>query len=276
MKENNYKGAPLRFVNRMQVVLKHVCIYVFFLLPFFLLSSLSSAKADETLRLVFPEYPPYQYTENGKQKGFKLDILKEACRRAGYDLEVEFRPWARVLKMLETGQADFTNMYKTPEREKIYTFSKDVLLSITVRFFAHSDSNFTYNGNLRSLSDLRIGVINKISYGAEFDTALKDGLFPNIQYANNHENLVALLARKRVDLIVGAGYVLDSVIETKELTDLIKPVKPALSEANAYNAFTKTRDMRQVANDLDAALRGMRQDGTFANIIYRAFSPKTN
>ncbi|MTI09170.1 substrate-binding periplasmic protein [Curvivirga aplysinae] len=232
--------------------------------------------AAETLTLVVPEFPPYQYLENGEKKGFKLDLLQEASARAGYDLKIEFRPWARVLKMVENGDADFTNMYKNPEREKIYTFSQKPIFPITVRFFKHIDSAISYDGDFNKISLLKIGVVNKISYGKKFDKALVAGIFKDIERANNHNNLVSLLAGKRVDLIVGASYVIDSVIEKNGLTSTIEAVTPNLSNANVYNTFTKKRDMRQVSDAIDTALQEMREDGTFGTIIYDAFSPKIN
>ena len=234
-----------------------------------------SAFADDTrkeLILVVPEFPPYQYTENGEQKGFKLKLLHEASRRAGYELKVIFRPWARVLKMLEDGQADFSNMYINEERKEYLTFSDDVLFPIRIQFFAQNNQKKVYDGSFDSIKQLRIGVVNKISYGEKFDSALKEGVFSHVEIANSHENLIALLAGGRIDLAIGASYVLESVIRRNNLTKDIKPLSPPISDANVYNAFTKTKDMRPVSEALDRALQSMRDDGSFYDIIYDAFN----
>ena len=250
----------------LKVILLSICLFI----------STQPVWAKESLILALPEFPPYQYIEDGQKKGFKLDLLREASQRAGYDLKIEFRPWARSLRMIETGQADFTNMYKNAEREKLFTFSKDPIFPITIKFFKPAHSRIDYNGNFENLADLKIGVVNKFSYGQKLDDALRSGLFKHIQQVNHHENLVSLLMRNRVDIIVGASYVIDSVISKNNLGGQILPVTPAISDADVYNAFTKTRDMKKAADKLDAALQSMRDDGSFNEIIYRAFTPETN
>lgn len=227
----------------------------------------------ETLELVLPVFPPFQYLEDGQMKGFKLDLLREASHRAGYKLNIQFRPWARVLRMLENGDADFSNMYHNPEREKIYTFSKSVLFPITVQFFKRRDSDIKFDGNLASLEEYSIGVVNKFSYGKKFDMARKDKILKNIHPANNHLNLVSQLAGKRVELIVGSSYVLDNVIEKTGNKSKIIAISPPLSDANVYNAFTKKRDMTMVSKRMDDALLSMKKDGTFSRIILNAFAP---
>ena len=54
------------------------------------------ASAGEPIQLVSTEYPPYMGAAlpNG---GITVDIVTRAFRRAGYDLVVAFRPWARAL-----------------------------------------------------------------------------------------------------------------------------------------------------------------------------------
>ena len=43
----------------------------------------SQARAQQTLTVVFEEWPPYQYTQDGKVIGIDTEVLEEAFRRMG-------------------------------------------------------------------------------------------------------------------------------------------------------------------------------------------------
>ena len=72
----------------------------------------------ETLDLVTFDYYPTMYRKGNEIKGCCVLIVKEACKRMGYNVTISMVPYQRGLFMIREGKADgmFT-VYKTPERE---------------------------------------------------------------------------------------------------------------------------------------------------------------
>ena len=69
------------------------------------------AHASETVTLASTEYPPY-YGSSLPQGGVIAEIARQAFKRTGYELRIEWDPWARALKTAQEGSDDTTNLRK--------------------------------------------------------------------------------------------------------------------------------------------------------------------
>jgi len=58
------------------------------------------------LRIVGSEFPPFIYEEDGKIKGFEVDLLQEILDRLKIEAEFKLYPWPRAWLMVEKGTAD--------------------------------------------------------------------------------------------------------------------------------------------------------------------------
>lgn len=76
-------------------------------------------RAQETIQAVTEEFPPFNYTENGKVTGYSTRVVEEMFRRADVPYELHSYPWSRSYKLAQTlpNVLIFT-MARTPEREK--------------------------------------------------------------------------------------------------------------------------------------------------------------
>mgnify|MGYP000951980232 CR=1 FL=1 len=88
------------------------------------------------------EYPPMEHYENGKLTGFHVDIVNEVAAKLGLSVDWQEVPWARAMKMVETGEADaITYLGQNAEREKWAIYKPDnVLSSATFSFIARKEN----------------------------------------------------------------------------------------------------------------------------------------
>ncbi|AZN38223.1 transporter substrate-binding domain-containing protein [Iodobacter ciconiae] len=221
-----------------------------------------------TLELVTLQYPPYQYEENGQIKGLVVDIVKEVFRRMQQPVNITLMPWTRSIKMIEDGTADavFT-AYKTADREVFADYSKEVLMPQAVSFFVLSESNIKFDGDLQKLANYSFGVVNKISYGDVFDSAVKNKIIkmPDITYTGE-QNIDKLLA-KRFDILVSNKYGALDILKNKRVLHKVKALSPVLQTIPSYIAFSKKRKLSLIRDKFDEILLSMKKDGSYERIM---------
>ncbi|MEP6874153.1 MAG: transporter substrate-binding domain-containing protein [Burkholderiales bacterium] len=89
--------------------------------------------AQQAIKVVAAEFPPLTTNANGQPGGVVLEVVREACRRAGIALEFSFLPWQRA--QLETQTRNdvlIIPFTRTPSREGQYQWVAPVLEFHTV------------------------------------------------------------------------------------------------------------------------------------------------
>lgn len=227
---------------------------------------LNAASAVETVSLSAAETIPY-VDKNKESKGIDSEIVKEAFSHAGYRVNFNFRPWARVLKEVRAGFFDAAyTAYYTPEREKLFFYSHAYNKGAIV-LYKRAGSQIEYT-SIKDLKPYKIGVILGNNYSTEFDSA--DYL--NKVTANKMSQSLNLLHRGRVDLIIG------SYLEIKSTLSIIYPKKdhpfvllsPAISCNNHYLIFSKKNlTNRKKVNDFNKGLKEILINGVYDKILKR-------
>ena len=93
----------------------------------------SSRAAEQAIKVVAAEFPPLTTNAEGKPGGVVLEVVREACRRAGIALEFNFLPWQRA--QMETQARNdvlIIPFTRTPSREAHYQWIAPVLEFHTV------------------------------------------------------------------------------------------------------------------------------------------------
>lgn len=237
------------------------------LLVFSLLISSGLVRTEE-LKLVTLQYPPYQYEENGQVKGMVVDIVNEALTRLGMTATISVNAWPRSLSQVKEGKADaiFT-AYKNPEREKFLDYSSTILMPQEIVLFVHKDSRIGFTGDLQELAPYKFGLVRKISYGDEFDQALKSGVINNFSEATNLEQNVKKFGAKRVDILISNKYTALSMFKTLGMSEKFKQIGGPVQSVPSYIAFSKARNRADLRDKFDLVLRKMMGDGTYDQII---------
>ncbi|MBW4666136.1 MAG: ABC transporter substrate-binding protein/permease [Cyanomargarita calcarea GSE-NOS-MK-12-04C] len=123
-------------------------------------SLLASSVGKDTLRMITsPDYPPFEYYDQGAERkivGFDIDIANYIAKELGFKLEVMESDFSGLIPALQANRADFAmaSMNPTPERLRNLDFSivyyqgKDTII-------APVGSNIT---KLEDLAGKRVGV----------------------------------------------------------------------------------------------------------------------
>jgi len=222
----------------------------------------------KTLNLVTFEYPPYEYSENGKLKGMAVEVVKLIFKELEIDITIEVLPWARAIKYIEHGERDaiFT-AYKNPVREKFADYSTEVLMPQIVSFFVRKGSPIVFDGDFNKLSKHSIGVVRKISYGQKLDLAIKNGIFKRVEQVNDVTQNFRKLIKGRIDIIPNSKYggyhILNKLDQEDEVDELLLNIQSVPS----FIAFSKKRNLKDIRDKFDVILKRLKNDGSYLQIL---------
>lgn len=154
---------------------------------------------------VFPA-PPYMIDTGGGDReisGIDVDIVREIAARMNLKIEFIRCPWARCLKMMQSGTADLlSSVWKRPEREAYLMYFDDPFLDrLPVTFYFKKGSGVTVE-KYEDLTRLKsIGVLRGAGYFERFD---HDPLLKKRE-VTSQDQLFPMLLKGRFEAM--AGYV---------------------------------------------------------------------
>ena len=233
-----------------------------------LVSMTSSAMAKEKIILDEAD-PPFMYNDNGKPSGVYSALITEALKRAGIEGELATAPWKRAVSGLDSGENGVGGIYKNAERLKKYDYSDKLFDEIVVVYVPHAKT-FNFTG-LDSLKGKTVGILRGWSYGDDFDAAVKAGTIKTEETAGNEQNF-AKLALGRIDALLAIKESAEGAISAASLADKVQALEPPLSTSASFLAFSKTAGKAPELDKFNAAIAGMRQDGTFTKVVAAAFA----
>jgi polar amino acid transport system substrate-binding protein len=221
----------------------------------------------ETLRLATLDWEPY-VGQTLKNKGFNAEIVTEAFRRAGYQVQIDFMPWDKAIEEGKKGKYDgvFPEYY-SKERAQDFQYSYFFSNSLLV-FYKRVGSKIAYK-SLKDLSAYRIGTVKGYINTDEFDNAT---YLKKVEADSDEENL-RRLAKGELDLIVIDKLVAQYLIKTKvpEAAGKLESIEPPLTIHNLFVIFPKgipASDKR--AKAFNKAFESMEKDGTIKAIMTRS------
>lgn len=224
----------------------------------------TNAMAAGTIKLASLEWEPY-IGPNMKDGGYVMEVIKEAYKRSGYTVQIDYLPWARAVKMAKDGDYDgYMPEYYSED------LKKDFLLSAPFQggplgFFKKKTSKITFK-KLEDLKDYSIGVVRGYVNTAEFDAA---SYLKKDEAKDDLTNLKKLIAG-RIDLIICDKNVGNHILKTQIVQNAgdVEFMEPQLEEKDLYVCITKTApEAQKKIDDFNAALKQMKDDGTIGKII---------
>ena len=236
-----------------------------------IVSTCVSQGLAQELKIATFEYSPFQYEENRKVKGIAADIVKEIFRRLKRPIRIDFYPFPRAVRNIQTGASDiiFTFYYKK-DREKFALYSKEPLVNQTISLFVHKDSSIQFNGDLSALSQYKFGLL-RYSYGKIFDDAVKNKVIPSVEQVSKMELNMKKFLSKRFDILpsdrwVAFYYYAQSNPKFRKGVQ-IKELQPPVQSFPAFIGFSKANKLEKLRDQVDATIIAMKQDGTYQKII---------
>lgn len=235
---------------------------LFFILLFFCIVIINNnALADE--KVVFGTFPIPLMVED-KDHGVFVDLTKTIAQRAKIDIEIVVYPPKRVLNYFMRKKIDIffpaldVNFPKGIEIEK----SKELI-------YTKEDFVFTKKGNplYRTIPDLENKKIG-ITLGYPYVNQLIHNNLIKLEQANEDIMNAKKLISGRIDaFVVEEKSGLKSFEQAGLQSQMQYDPKTPLSRQNVYYAFQATTEGVKLSQLLSTALKEIKQDGTFAEIM---------
>lgn len=223
----------------------------------------------ESLHFADAPFPPYVIqSDSGSLSGIAVEIAREACRRMDVECVIDTYPWERVLRMLQTGEADGSLLLmKTSERERYLAYTDPVLVARELFYF---DRSRTPTFSWSTFADLRgysIGLVDGYVYGEAFMAAIDEFGLAVETVGTSELNLRKLIAG-RVDLVLEDEMVADHILATLAGGYRIASSGRPVSEYEFHLALSRAGHGIDTFGRLGAALASMRDDGTIEAILH--------
>jgi polar amino acid transport system substrate-binding protein len=222
------------------------------------------AEAAEPVSICVGDFQPFN-SPKLPQGGPVIQIATEALRRSGYELKVQFMPWARIIKDGSEGRCGILGLWHNAERELIFDFSAS-LLQQELGFFARRGAGPSFK-TAQQLQGLLIGV----ERGSYLPPLLTD---PGLRFdpASSLEKNLQKLARGRIDLAFGAKEAgLAGMAREPALQAAIEWLEPGLERKPTHLAYAKIHPQgRVLLTAFDKGLASMKADGSLRKILTAA------
>jgi len=210
--------------------------------------------------------PPFMYSQAGTPAGLYPALVTAVFRTMRTSVNLQARPWARVLPELDKGLAGAGGLYKTSERVHKFDYSEPLYVEKILVFY--NSARPVSFGHLNDLRGLRIGVIRGWSYGEEFDLARKNQFFTVEETASDEFNF-RKLDRQRLDVVLAVAE--SGNYKLKRFDNLVAARQP-LVENPTYLAFAKSMHKQALLENFNRALRAVQASGEYQLILRRELS----
>lgn len=208
------------------------------------ISSQALAAQTRTVSLVTSDWEPY-IGEKLPGKGYVYEIVVDAFRSVGYQVDITFYPWARALNEAESGRADaLFPEYFDEGRQTLFAFSHS-FPGGPVGFLARKDSRIIFPADPRKepakvfqgMQQYSFGVVRGYVNTKAFDAAT----FLKKDEATSDEQNIQKLQMRRTDLIFIDRFAAQYLLKTKFSTFAsdLEFLNPPLEVKSLYLAFSR-------------------------------------
>lgn len=254
-------------------------IFLFALLTLFVIISTQRASAEGTTST--PEYrlivaapqegwPPFIIIDPNdvqQSKGIMFDVMREAARNEGWDIQFATFPEMRSQMMLQEGKIDaYPKAREWVETPGVFRWTDPIITSSDVLVFRNG--HFPESGPAK-LRDLDVGVVHGYAYPT-LDPLFQSGVLKR-HSATSTEQLLRMVQRGHIDVAVTNRHVAEWIIRNSKTLnpDALLFTKTPLDSAPYRFAFTKAWDSNPCIDSFNRELEAMKKDGRFDEIINR-------
>lgn len=149
-----------------------------------------------TITLATLEWEPY-IGPHLPGKGYVAEVVNKALKGAGYEVQLDFYPWARAIHLAENGSIDgYVPEYYSDSLDEHFYIS-DPFPGGDLVFFKRTTDSISYK-TLQDLKPYVIGVVRGYVNTEEFDNAS----YLQIEEVMGDQQNFQKLLQKRIDLVV--------------------------------------------------------------------------
>lgn len=223
---------------------------------------------DRNLRIAFDiPYEPFEYRdENGELTGFEVELATAMCEELNANCEFVIQAWDGMIPGLLARKFDLimSSMSITPERAERVLFSEPYY--ITPGGWFGPDSFSTDVTDMDAMKGKTVGV----QRGTTMDTYVTENMggVVSIKRYTTAEDMVLDLEGQRLDAVFVDYPVGEQTILNREG---YKEVGESVKLGDGVGVAMRKRDT-QLAEDINAALKKLKEDGTYDAIMEKYFS----
>ncbi|MDX1590148.1 MAG: transporter substrate-binding domain-containing protein [Oleiphilaceae bacterium] len=211
------------------------------------------AQDQDRVRFSLPEVAPWaQMNEQGEAYGLLVELVKKLEAVSGLDIEYQVRPYPRVHRELERGDADFTFLFDFPDAKERVHYSGKV---ITLRTLVLGTADAPAIDSLDDLSGEKVAYIRGAYYRPEF--VQHEGI-DQVPVRDFRHGLELLKHHRIAAIIVGEMGV---VSEYDPQQDPPIRIMMELDESEGYLFFSKASRREESLPVMRKALETLRKQG---------------
>ena len=233
------------------------------LLLFLTIPCLFMYSQNQNINLASDIWPPFSNVEG--EKGFALELVKEALERGGFQMELTIAGFDPVMEGIISGTFQGSpTLWKTEDRENYLLYSEPYLENRLI-LVGRKGSDVSAK-SLSELKDKRIAIISGYAYGSSVYTNLDAVLIPG---KSDQGNLEKLLTFKTDYMLVDE--LLISYLLTYQLNDVSRFLeigKEAFMIQPLHFAILKNiPNAQKIIDDFNSNINEMMSDGTYNKIL---------
>jgi len=232
------------------------------------LAMMTGTAQAQDLRIAFDvPYEPFEYRDdNGELTGFEVELATAMCEELQANCEFVIQAWDGMIPGLLARKFDLimSSMSITPERAERVLFSEPYY--ITPGGWFGPESFNTDVTDMDAMKDKTVGV----QRGTTMDTYVTENMggVVNIKRYTTAEDMVLDLEGQRLDAVFVDYPVGEQTILNREG---YKEVGESVKLGEGVGVAMRKRDAK-LAEDVNAALKKLKEDGTYDTIMQKYFS----
>ncbi|PKG82059.1 ABC transporter [Colwellia sp. 75C3] len=192
----------------------------------------------DTVHLTSLSWPPYS-DKNIKEQGASVAVAKAAFKAMGHELIVDFYPWSRAVKLVNTKSSKYVGYFPEYYYEtNDFNFS-DPMGNGPLALIQNKSKPINFN-DLSDLKGLKLGVVQDYINTPELDKMIADKEV-NAKAALSDSVNIKKVASKRLDMAVidvnVFNFLLSSDKSLKKFENKVELNKNLLANKKLYIAF---------------------------------------
>jgi polar amino acid transport system substrate-binding protein len=209
--------------------------------------------------------PPFEfYNDGGKAVGFDIDLITAMAKEAGYDVDIKDYQFSGLIPAVTAKKIDVavSPITITEDRKKTVDFTDSHYLSGLTIMVRKDEKRIN---NLKDLEGKKIAV----PLGSTSEALA--GKIRNAILTRVDSEIFPFLTQKKVDAIIYDAPVNSYYIKTSKENNT--KVVGDIMESEEYG-FAVSKENTKLKNELNAALKKLRNNGTYAKIYEKWFGGK--
>lgn len=208
-------------------------------------------------------WPPYA-DKNGE--GISVELVRAALQSVGQPVVFEVRPYARVLREVESGKLDGGfNVTRQSSTEARFVFGHSPLLVAKGSYYFAPQRVLAFSAPDQIPDGTRVGTIIGYEYGNQYE--LNRARFSESRVGNQRQ-IIKMLMAGRLDVAVMFDRVAAYTLAEMDLPSNVLRKGATNHSSDIYVVFSRVNPLaKEYARMLDLGLQRIKESGKYALIV---------